>query len=164
MIIHMMEVEEKKGLTNFPSYTDNPFNIEGLVTRRVTDKHDKQVMYNEESGEYMEVTRLGSSQEFLYDPISYNKVYRESLPTIKDFSSPALKVWCYVLTILKPNKDIVLLNMEECKKYTGYSAAVNVYKGIVELLEKNFLARSTGGSGTYFINSNLFFNGDRRKI
>ena len=52
--------------------------------------------------------------------------------------------------------------MEDILQYTGYKTRANIYNGIINLLENGMLFRKTG-SGSYYININIFFNGNRIK-
>jgi hypothetical protein len=158
------QIENKKGVSDFPTFENNPFHVIGLETKSIKEDPEGKTMVDESTGEYLKVINLGKNELKVFDNVKYTKLYDESISILKDFSSPTLKVWCYILTQLKPTKDEVVFNMQDCIKFTGYTASINVYKGITELLEKNYIARSIGKGGTYFINPNLFFNGDRRKI
>jgi hypothetical protein len=70
-------------------------------------------------------------------------------------------VLCYVLKNLGVKRDEVNIDIIECMTFTGYKSKVNIYIGIVELLDKKLIFRKVG-SGNYFINVNSYYNGSRQ--
>lgn len=148
-------------LKDFETFKENPTIKEGIIMREYLVKANEVPMVNTETGEYGVFKKIDSTKQLAHDTLQYTKVYNNSLSSIKDFSNPALKVWVYILANLTPRKEDITINMKECMEYTGYLNIPNVYKGIIELLEKNFIFRKTGNDNTYFINSNYFFNGKR---
>lgn len=159
-----MQKDIKKSISDFPSFEENPFKPLGFEVKNIREIPDSKIMVSEDTGEYLSVTSLGKLELKTFDNVKYCKLYDEALPVVKTFSIPALKVWSYVVSVAKPSKDYIFFDMKECLKHTEYTASLNVYKGLTELVEKEFIARSTGRGSTYFINPNMFFNGDRRKI
>jgi hypothetical protein len=87
-------------------------------------------------------------------------LYVEELTIIKELSTAGLKVLCYVLKNIGAKKDDIAIHLQDCLEFTGYKSKVNVYNGIIELLDKKLLFRKVG-SGNYFINVNSFYNGKR---
>jgi hypothetical protein len=77
-----------------------------------------------------------------------------------DMSKAGIKVFTYILSILKPNKDSFDFDYEDCMNFTNYSSKKTVLTGLTELLENQFIARG-GNPYKYFINPTMFFNGDR---
>ena len=75
-------------------------------------------------------------------------------------SKSGLKVLAYFTHITKPNKGEVIFEMDSCKEYTGYKTDKPILKGIAELIEQRFLARSKHYY-RYYINPAKFFNGSR---
>ena len=81
-----------------------------------------------------------------------------------ELSSPAIKIFALILKNLKYNAVEVTLGYRDVMREVGYTAKSAYYKGLSELLEKQFLYRKIGSDDTFFINVNLFFNGDRTKL
>ena len=77
-----------------------------------------------------------------------------------NLSPRGVKVFGYITTITKPNKDVVMFDMEEALEYTLYKKEQSVLHGLEELLNHGIIAR-TKKHYKYFINPNLFFNGNR---
>lgn len=147
-------------LSDFETYRSNPTIPVGVVTRDIRDEGDIMETITAD-GEAMFVRKLGSAKTVRNDTLPYKKVYNDAFPTIKDFSSCGLKVWCFIVASLKPREDEVFIEIEDCKLYTGYTSDMAIYRGIIELLDKKFLFRKTGSNSSFFINVNMFFNGKR---
>lgn len=134
-------------------------NIEGIkeVTRSIKNK--SELVVNAKTGELFEQFPV-KSLTVLVDSLQYTKVYSNSIDSISDLTVPALKLLCYIMKYLKPNKDMIKLKADNCNKYCGYKTKVSFYKGLEELLDKKFIYR-TEDEHEFWINVNYFFNGDR---
>lgn len=155
-------MEEKiiKKLSDYETHKVTPYTLEGIEEKSVYTKTDVDVVISTTTGEFMELKKASEKKTYMNDTLPYAKVYQNSLVTVKDFTIPALKVWCYILKNLKPCSHIIELDMEEVKVFTGYDGVSNIYSGLAYLLDKDFIARSTN-SGKYWINPNKMFNGKR---
>lgn len=78
--------------------------------------------------------------------------YIQVLHEIVELSKPAIKVLNY-LRIVKGNREELEIEIKDCLEFTSYTSTVNVYKGIKELLEKEFIYRKLD-SKSYFLNVN----------
>jgi len=149
----------KLGIKDFGSHEINPFEIKGV--KKVFKKYKGVPVVNPETGEYYNLVPSIPDLKIVKDVAEYRKVYVESISTIKDFSIAALKVWTFILMNLKINNDEVVCDLEAIKLFTGYKTNIDIYKGLVELMEKKFIARKQSYKSVYFVNSNLMFNGKR---
>ena len=75
-------------------------------------------------------------------------------------SKAGVKVFAFIASVAKVNKDVVYFEIDECKKFTGYKTHVPILTGLSELIELQFIAR-TKVHYKYFINPTMFFNGSR---
>lgn len=148
-------------ITDYPSTKENPYKLEGIEQKEYLTTENVQIVSDVKTGELYEQKRLSKNKLVTIDTLQFTKVYYSSNKFIKNFSIPAIKVWSFILVNLKPNSNEVYLYMEDLINHTGYSGTSNIYKGIAELLEKDFIARSTGNSNRYWINPNMYFNGNR---
>jgi hypothetical protein len=121
----------------------------------------KVVYFVDENGEQKQYQELGEEVHKTIDTKEYRKVFVEDLQNLKDLSTAGLKVLCYVLKNLGVKRDEVNIDIIECMTFTGYKSKVNIYIGIVELLDKKLIFRKVG-SGNYFINVNSYYNGSRQ--
>jgi len=147
-------------LSDFATYSDNPFDITGVSIKNIIKKGEITELTNTTTGEIQLFQTLGEQVSFNKDSLQFTKVYNSAISDIKNFSPAALKVWCYIMENLNINRDSILLNVQSCAKYADYDSKSAVYKGICELISKQFIARKVGVN-EYFINPDKFFNGKR---
>lgn len=152
----------QKGLKDFEVYKDSPFLLEGLESKHRLTKVKGEVVSIVSTGELGELRTLPKSETVIVDTLPYTKVYHNSCITSSTFNIPAMKVWFYIIQSLKPNSYSITLDLQSVMDFCGYKTLPNVYRGIVELLEKDFLAKGIG-KNVFFINPNFYFNGDRLK-
>lgn len=126
-------------------------------TKFIAGKNPSLVV-NSSTGE-VEGTQLFAIYEKV-DKESFTKLYQKGMTEFCNLSKSGIKVFGYFTSIAKPNKGDVIFQMDECQKYTGYKTEKQVLKGISELLESGFIARSKYHY-KYFINPTMFFNGSR---
>jgi hypothetical protein len=144
-------------------FKNNPFKITGIKRVSRNTKNNIQVVADKKTGELYEMYKV-QDMTTLVDSRKFVKVYADSGTTIKDFSVPTLRVWCYILQHLQPNKDYIEINPKVCMEFCGYKGKSNAsfYNGISELIEKNILALSTINE-KYWVNSDFIYNGNRLK-
>lgn len=94
------------------------------------------------------------------DEERFAKLYLSQLASFWELSKPAIRVFSYMLSILKPKQDSFILRMDECLEYTGYKHRKDVNNGLSVLIESKIIARSNY-EFEYFINPLVVFNGDR---
>jgi hypothetical protein len=148
-------------IKDFQTYKTNPTIPDGIIYKDYVIKEDEIEMVIPSTGEVGIFRKASQLKNIKHDSLEYVKVYKGGLLKVRDLNTPALKVWTYILANLTPKRDEVAVYMKDCMEYTGYTNPPPIYKGIVELLEKEFLFRKVGTESAYFINSNFFFNGKR---
>ena len=153
-----------KTIKDYECYSSNPSCVflEDMKVISYIKKGDLVNVQNTSTGEELLMQQMGKDKTSRIDTREYRKVYVASLNTIANLSSAGLKVWCYVLSRLIASKDEIGINMEDILQYTGYKTRANIYNGIANLIENGMLFRKTG-SVSYYININIFFNGNRIK-
>jgi hypothetical protein len=151
-----------KKISDFESYIDNPSTILEEDIKRVhyfTKGDVVEIVDN--NGEVVNYQKLGTEVNKVIDQREYRKVYVNELVTLKELSASGLKVFCYILKNLKVKKDDITISIADCMEFTGYKSKVNIYNGIVELLDKQIIYRKVG-TGNYYININAIYNGARQ--
>lgn len=152
-----------KKITIYEKHLTTPF-VDELMQMKVSTRkkllagRNPALIVNTDTGE-VEGTQVFASIEKV-DSESFTKVYRKGMLQMFNLSKAGIKVFGYFTTIAKPNKGDVIFQMDECKTFTGYKTEKAVLKGLSELIENKFIARSKYHY-LYFINPNLFFNGSR---
>lgn len=153
-----------KGITSYEKQTKSPFidelfEIQVSARRRVlAGKQPSTIMVDTSTGE-VQAHQVFAIQEKV-DKETYTKVFSGMMRELFKLSSRGVKVFGYITTIVKPNKDVVMFDMEEALEYTDYKKEQSILHGIEELLEHEIIAR-TKKHYKYYINPNLFFNGNR---
>jgi|LakMenEpi03Aug12_release.lakeMendotaPanAssembly.Ray.scaffolds.fasta_scaffold571521_1 hypothetical protein len=157
-------MKEKNGIMDFEQYAINPSSVyeEDIKSITYIKKGDVRSLHDMSTGEEVMIQNLDNVSSFSVDNREYRKVYVNGLNSISELSSSGLRVWCYILARLSPKKNEITINMSDALDYTGYKGKMNIYNGIINLLENGLLFRKNG-SGSYYININIFFNGNRIK-
>jgi hypothetical protein len=150
-----------KKINDFESYLNNPSKILDKDLKKLHFVKKGEVNeFVSADGELVKYQKLGDEVVSVIDAKEYRKLYVEELTIIKELSTAGLKVLCYILKNIGAKKDDIAIHLQDCLEFTGYKSKVNVYNGIIELLDKKLLFRKVG-SGNYFINVNSFYNGKR---
>ena len=155
-----------KKVTEFEKFRDNPFVEKAVEDIKVVKK--TQVVRARDKGEIQMIVNGGGEVEgysqFLrfieVDEAQFAKIYLNQFSAFWELSKPAIRVFGYIINILKPKSDSFILRMELCLEYTGYKHRKDVITGISSLIEAGIIARSEY-SDEYFINPLVVFNGDR---
>lgn len=153
-------------LTTFEEHQDNPFVekaiedirvIKRTKTIRPKGRGEIQMIINDNG----EVTGHSAFMQFIeVDEEKFAKLYLSQLSAIWELSKPAIKVFSYILTQLRPKEDIFFFDMDHCLSYTKYNGANSVFSGLSELIGAGIIAR-TKHHYKYFINPLVVFNGER---
>ena len=152
-----------KKITNYEINKESPFinelfDLEVSSRRRILAGRSPNIIINEKTGE------LQGHQVFAVlekvDREQFTKIFRKGLAGMFNLSKSGIKVFSFIATMVKPNKDSIIFEMDSCKKYTGYKTHAPIMTGLSELVESNFIAR-TEKHYRYYINPTMFFNGSR---
>ncbi len=124
----------------------------GQKTYGLFDRKTGEIEDPKQAHTFVGVQRIVDKDEFV-------KIFISGITNIVDLSQLAQQVLSYFFTASKIGDDKVYFNMVECCEFTNKST-VSCSRGLTELLEKDFIARSSQ-MNIYFINVNYFFKGDR---
>ena len=149
-----------------PTFNENPFVEQAMNDIKVVRK--TQVVRPENRDEIQmitstdgEVTGYTAFMRFVeLDEERFAKVYLSQFTAFWELTKPAIRVFGYILSILKPKQDEFFLEMDKCLAYTKYTHANSVLSGLAVLVECGIIARSNSHF-KYFINPLVVFNGDR---
>ena len=150
---------KKRRLKDFNSHTENPFliGLSNVPTGQMKKRIGRKQLFDEKGTPVKFEKSL--YQIISYDKDSYTKVFQRNVKEFYNLKDSSFKVFFYITQALKPKKIVVNLYKDECCKEIGISTAT-FYRALVELIENDFIAKSTRDH-IFFINPNLFFNGDR---
>jgi hypothetical protein len=149
------------GIKNYPIYNKNPYMPNLIIPKRNrvvqavsgTDWSLVNTETGEEKGLLLAIRQKVDKQEFV-------KIYKSQIQMLFNLSSSAFKLFGYLMESLEINKDLIMLDIKEACNYTGYKTRSTIYKALTELLDNQFIAR-TSKPNVFFINPAIFFNGNR---
>ena len=166
--------EEKKYYTpktNMAVYATNPsldqVNLIIKSNKVFAKGNEALIITNLETGEQAPA-QSGATfvREELVDTEKFIKLYASGIEHLAELSSPGFKVFQLVYRELLGQKDIdkIFLDYHELKYFEKWKwSQVTFISGMHELLKKEILFKAIGAN-QYFINVNLFFNGNRINI
>jgi len=123
-----------------------------------TDQKATLLAYDENTGQVLGHTRF--IRQIEVDEDKFAKLYLANFQAFFDLSRRGIRVFGYILTCMKPAKDMIYFDMSDCLEYTTYKAPKDVYRGLTELITSEIIARGKNPN-LFFINPMMFFNGDR---
>lgn len=161
------EERKGKGITSFPTNIENPFLdkmnwTDFMVYKDVRRRRSVEnvEVVDTESGESKGPVYYTDLQKELIDSRTYTVVYDKVNAIFKDLSSPELGVLMYIFNAIYLNQDIVMMNYDDCLRFTGYKTTAPVYTGLVGLMGKGVIARHFGSAAMFFINPKYFYKGN----
>ena len=156
-----MEGRTERKIKDFPFNKENPFMPNLLVPKRnktvaITSQTSKELV-DKFTGEVDDTLFIATKKEV--DKEEFVKIFQSQLQAIFNLSKPAQKICAYVMSVTDFH-DRIIFELDDCKKFTGYTSNEAVYKGLAELLDNELIARASA-SNLYFINPQVFYKGDR---
>ena len=153
---------EYKGITSYEKLNKSPFinelfDVQVSARRRILAGKDGDRIVSSDGT--VTGNQVFAIQEKV-DKETFTKMFSGMMKELFKLSNRGIKVFGYITTIAKPNKDVILFDMEECLEYTTYKKEQSILHGLEELLQHGIIAR-TKKHYKYYINPNLFFNGNR---
>jgi hypothetical protein len=94
------------------------------------------------------------------DRAKFVKIYTSEISALFELPKSATHMFAFVTSILEVGKDWVYIHYPEAMEFCGYKHANQVREGIKHLVGCGLLAASMRPN-FYFINPQIFFNGDR---
>lgn len=156
-------MSDYKKITVFNKYDKTPFlgdlmEIDVNTRRKIIAGKKPNLVINGETGE-VQGTQIFAVNEKV-DSEKFTKIYQKGMVQMFNLSKSGIKVFGFFTSIAKPNKGEVIFEMDRCMDYTEYKTEKPIMKGLAELIENGFIARSKYHY-RYFINPTMFFNGSR---
>jgi hypothetical protein len=155
-----------KSVKKHEAFKENPFVEQAIQDIKIIQKtqvvrsknRDEIQLIVNSSGEVEGHTAFMKFVEV--DEEQFAKVYLSQFTAFWDLSKPAIRVFGFIINVLKPKQDEFFLEMNKCLDYTKYKHPKDVLSGISALIECGIIARSDSHF-KYFINPMVVFNGDR---
>jgi hypothetical protein len=155
-----------KSVKKYEAFKENPFVEQAIQDIKIIQKtqvvrsknRDEIQLIVNSSGEVEGHTAFMKFVEV--DEEQFAKVYLSQFTAFWELSKPAIRVFGFIINVLKPKQDEFFLEMTKCLDYTKYKHPKDVLSGISALIECGIIARSDSHF-KYFINPMVVFNGDR---
>jgi hypothetical protein len=156
-----------KRITDYQKNLTNPFLEKALEDIKIIkktevirskDRNDIQLITDAKTGE---VNGHSAFMRFIeVEEEKFAKVYLSQFAAFWELGKPAIRVFGYILSVLKPNQDSFIFELDACLEHSQYKHKSMVFTGLANLLECSIIAR-TKYDHKYFINPLIVFNGNR---
>lgn len=131
-------------ITNYATYQHNPFRVESGYFPNIGEVSNKTA----------ELTMKRRDME------NHIRIYPNAYEDFRNLNSMAVKILSYIFREI--HKDVVKLNVSELMTEFSITGRPTIYRGIEDLLEKQFIGRKAG-TDMYFINPGKMYGKDRAK-
>jgi hypothetical protein len=151
-----------------PVYKVNP----SLQTRlpvkikpKDASKMSNAYMIAPDTGEVLSRGYFGFVEEKEVDNEQFVKIYLAGVRKYGELSKAGALLFEYVYEKMSgkdaKDKDTITISLPLAQEWNASIARATYYRGLSELLEKEFLFRCYASSDLYFVNVRFMFNGDR---
>lgn len=154
---------KRKGVREFQAYEKNPAWAQLIVKTRNKTVAVSQVGYtahDPSTGEIKQGQAAFMGIRERVDKETFVKIFHQQAQTLAGLSQHGGKVFWYLMHATRINEDSIYFDTEDCMKFINYKSKNSVWLGLLDLLEKEILFKSTK-QHIYFINPAFLFNGDR---
>lgn len=123
-----------------------------------TDKRAVLQAVDSQSGELLGHTSF--IRQIECDEQEFIKFYLRDFKVFFGLSEKAMRVFAYILTLLRPDSDEFVFIIEDCLRNVPYKGKNSIYPALAELISAEIIAR--GRTEVFFyINPMVIFNGNR---
>lgn len=153
-------------------YDRNPFvqaEAQYKTSKKRTVVKGGKVVYDRETNTVENTAELVTCHQV--DAEQFVKLYTKDLKQLFSLTASAMRLLQLVLNQVQQNigKDTILLNVPIMERYfteldVKPMSRPTFYRCLGEMIDKAFLAPTTDSRDLFFINPNLFFNGDRVRL
>lgn len=160
----MTEKREITGVRGAPAHKENPFLRGSLVAVKGRKKN-----YTVASGAMTLTDKTGVVQGTVQHTITkviddtlFVKVFSDGVAGMYDLGRPGAKVFRFLFDEVQknPNQDRMYLYFMDALEDPWCIPKTTFFKGMAELLDKGFLAKSANPN-MFFLNPSMMWNGDR---
>lgn len=139
---------------DYAVYTYNPFRIDSDFISKFPHEINKVVSAD---GEY-----VGSNKEWItWDRQSHIKVYNDMYDIFTKLTTSGIMILSYLFKELGEDEDEVYLNVQLIMAKHQLKSRTAVYTGIMDLMDKQIIAKKVGGD-SYYINPAYVYKGKNR--
>lgn len=151
-------------MKKYESYFVSPFKTSGLIQRQYIPKTSEDIVVDPESGQMYAMKRIPKSMDILHDPAVYTKVFQDKLELLVSMSPAAMKIVFYMICNMRPMSTSIVLSIPDLMVALDIKSPITVKNAIMELLDNRVIAQQLGSNIQFWINQDVFFNGNRVKL
>ena len=151
-----------KAIQDFPMADISPYEgclikrLNGCIKQRVLGFGNARVEL--EKNQNNVTARVALTQKV--DREQFTKVFREGIPYLAKLSKTAKALLYYIMDNLPKDKGYVIIDNATVMEFCDFKTRKSVRDGVIELLEKNILTKSTVHK-KFWVNPLVMFNGNR---
>ena len=149
-------------------YKANPSLIDSMPTRiKLNDATTlgNAYMISPGTGEIMAKGSFGFVEEKEVDSEQFVKIYLAGIRKYGSLSKAGATLFEYIYHRMSgkdaKDKDTITISLALAQEWNRKLARATYYRGLSELLDKEFIYRSYASSDLYYVNVRYMFNGDR---
>jgi hypothetical protein len=151
-------------MKKYESYLNSPFRVTGVESRQYIQKVDEKLWVDPETSEMYSVKRVPKNREQLSDTMPYTKLFVDSRTILLKLSGTGLRVLVYAICTIRPLSQTVVLNTPDIQVEANLASPNTVRTAIGELIEAGIIAQKLGSNIEFWVNPNIFFNGNRLRL
>ena len=154
------------GVRKFAEHSENPFVIPDVKLKVIVSKARSDSFTNKSTGEVFDLVTDAKQYIDYHDSARYVKVFSGSATIIADLGIRGVAMLCYIIENVKPGKDTIELARKIITRDNRYTTlrGGGYYVGITDLLSHGVIARVQNMPEHFYVNTNVLFNGDRKRI
>ena len=151
-----------------PIYEKRPEEFEpvGIKPRVYTKEGESFTAYLPDTEEYATVTKAGKIENRLHDSAKYTKVFHQTNKVLRHLTTAASNLLFHIINSLTVGQDHICISEDDFLTEFGYSINSRkvYYTAVLELIDLKVIAKKSGDTRCYWINTNIIYNGDRTKL
>lgn len=151
-------------MKNQEAYLDSPFRVLGIEEKSFVTKESEEILQLTDGDDLYAVRRIPRSKVHMHDSMTYTKLFQDGFKSFMNLSPAALKIILYAMCHIRPLSKVVILHVPDLTVNCGIKSTTTISSAITELVDEKILARKLGSSIEFWINPNVFFNGNRLRL
>jgi DNA-binding GntR family transcriptional regulator len=151
-------------MKNHESYLESPFRILGIEERHFVTKESEEILQLTDGDDLYAVRRIPKNKMQLHDSMTYTKLFQDSFKSFMNLSPAALKILLYSMCNVRPLAKVTILHAPDLMLNCLIKSEATIKTAITELVDEKILARKLGSTIEFWINPNIYFNGNRIRI
>lgn len=151
-------------MKKYESYLHSPFRIIGLEEKHFLTKQNEEVWQLKDGDDLYAVRKIPKNKLTLTDTSAYTKLFNDNLKDLMKLSGTGLRLLIYGMCTIRPLSQTVVYHIPDIQVATGIASANTIRTAVSELIENKIIAQKLGSNMEYWINPNVFFNGNRLRL